>query len=420
MIPNKIENQRYPMGRASSPEPGLFIIWEKGRQAQERILEHIAGHFHICGVTEFRWSPSMVWANYRRFYSDIRLRGSAHARNKGVGPFLAINVIVESPIYEERELNRDRGVRKVNTAMFDAKTRYREWTSEYSIHCGETLSENLRDIYMLFGLEFAVSTDREWPRWNGVIDTVDRDLIGARGWRSFGELFGALNRSIDYTLIYYGRIEETMDGVTRGHSFDILTADYLAAHAILHSGPRVPEPPKYGGEIEISVNEMPLKLNLQYPGDALFDESWGNEILDGKVIDTRGFYRPREDQQYWLMAHRAVVQREPIDHAYMRQLMTTFENENGLIPSRSVSDNNVIESFLTDQLVERGLWQSNKNSRTRRLLGIVISEFRQTYERLAARIRTSYFIVRDTILVYLPFLGSLKKSIAGDTGDRRP
>jgi hypothetical protein len=194
--------------------------------------------------------------------------------------------------------------------MFDAKTRYREWTDGFGIHCGENISESLRDTYMLYGSESDNWVKRKLPRWNGTIDIVEQDPMGALGWRSFDELFGVLNRAVNYALICYRPTAEVKDCLSRGHSFDILTSDYYAAHTILHNGPRIPEPLRRGGTIEIRVDDKPVKLNLRYPGDGQFDEKWATAILDKRVMDSHGFYRPKDEEQYWLMARhrRALVE----------------------------------------------------------------------------------------------------------------
>ena len=400
-------------------EPGLFIIWETGRKLQDQILDDLAANFHINRVTEFRWTPAMVWANYQRFYSDTPIRGSAHARNKGVGPFLAINVSVNSATYDHR-LTRNRGVRVVNTEMFDAKTRYREWTGGYGIHCGENLSESLRDTHMLYGPESDNWVNRKLPKWNGTIDILEHDVMGAFGWRSFDELFGALNRALNYALIYYGPTEEVMDGLSRGHSFDILTSDHYATHTFLHSGPRIPEPLRRGGEIEIRVDGKPLKLNLRYPGDGQFEKSWATAVLDERVIDSHGFYRPKDEEQYWLMAHRAVAKNAPIDLSFLQEA-ELIASDNHLLTKPSLSSDDAdLKLILTNQLVQRGLMRPINSSKLVNAYGIAMEKIEQRYQAITARIRTFYFVYRDTVLAHLPIISSLKKMLIQDTGIGKP
>jgi hypothetical protein len=401
------------------PEPGLFVIWETGRKSQYRILDDLAANFHINRVTEFRWTPSMVWANYQRFYSDTPIRGSAHARNKGLGPFLAINVSVNSAAYDHR-LTRNRGVRVVNTEMFDAKTRYREWTDGFGIHCGENISESLRDTYMLYGSESDNWVKRKLPRWNGTIDIVEQDPMGALGWRSFDELFGVLNRAVNYALICYGPTAEVKDCLSRGHSFDILTSDYYAAHTILHNGPRIPEPLRRGGTIEIRVDDKPVKLNLRYPGDGQFDEKWATAILDKRVMDSHGFYRPKDEEQYWLMARHVVAERAPIDLKFLQEAQSIASDEHLLKYSSLPTDDAALELHLTNQLVQRGILRPKKHSRLGNAFDVAMESFRHRYQILTASIRTLYFASRDTVLAHLPILSSIKKALIQDTGIGKP
>jgi hypothetical protein len=391
-------------------EPGLFVIWEKGRSIQDRILEDLADHFHVNRVTEFHWTPSMIWANYQRFYSDTHIRGSAHARNKGSGPFLAVNVVVDSPTYDRR-MTRNRGMRLVNNKMFDAKTRYREWTDGYAIHCGENLAENVRDAYMLFGPESDTWEDCELREWNGSIDILNQDPVGAHGWKSFEELFSTLNRAINYVLIYYGPYEEAMDGIPSGHSIDIITSNYNDAHAILHNGSRIPSPLKYGGPVKTRVGKELVKLNLRYPGDGLFDEAWANKILDERVLDVQGFYRPRKDEFYWLMAHHAVTARSRIDRCSLEESRSVAAAQYVFTEADLPANDAHLKSLLIKQLIDRGIRHSKNGTRFGMAINIVISAFMQKFHMLAAQFRTSYFAVRDTALEKLPILTALKQSI---------
>lgn len=394
----------------SAREPGLFVLWETGREFQDRILDDLGAHFHINRVTEFHWDPAMVWANYQRFYSDTHIRGSAHARNKGSGPFLAVSVIVDSPTYERR-MTRNRGMRVVNCPMFDAKTRYREWSDGWGIHCGENLAENIRDSYMLYGRNSYAWEKCEPYAWDGKIEVLHEDPLGAHGWQSFDELLGALNRSVDYVLLRYGPDQAALQSPAHGHAFDILTSDYNEVHSILHSGPRIPAPLKRGGAVEVLVDDAPVRLNLHFPGDGLFDESWATALLDSRELDPRGFFRPRQDERYWLMAHHSITQREPVERELMRATMATAADPQLLKTSDLPADDAELRSLLTDQLVQRGIWRPITGSRLGTSISIAMLEARQRYQVLASRVRTTYFTARDLLLAHLPFLTSLKRSL---------
>jgi hypothetical protein len=319
-------------------------------------------------------------------------------------------VIVDSPAYDER-MTRNRGIRLVNSKMFDAKSRYREWTDGFGIHCGETLSENLRDAYMLFGPRSDAWEACKLRAWDGSIDVIEQDPMGAHRWRSFDELFAVLNRAVNYALIYYGPPEETINGISSGHSFDILTTDYDAAHSVLHSGPRIPSPLKNGGQVKIRVGSKIVKLNLRFPGDGLFDESWATAILDAREFDSRGFYRAKKDEQYWLIAQNAVTQAAPIDHKYLEQCRSIAADQKMLARSELPASDADLKSLLNKQLADRGIRRSSSDDKLGAAVTLMISACQHRSEMLAARFRTLYFACRDTLLEKYPILCSIKKSI---------
>ena len=211
-----------------------------------------------------------------------------------------------------------------------------------------------------------------------------------------------------------------MDGLSRGHSFDILTSDHYATHTILHSGPRIPEPLRRGGEIEIRVDDKPLKLNLRYPGDGQFDESWATAILEERVVDSHGFYRPKDEEQYWLVARHAVAERVPIDLQFLQEAGAIASDKHLLTHSSLPTDDADLELLLTNQLVQRGLMRPRNRSSLGNAFGVAMETFRHRYQILTARIRTLYFVTRDTVLAHLPIISSLKKMLIQDTGIGKP
>jgi hypothetical protein len=310
-------------------------------------------------------------------------------------------------------------MRLVNSKMFDAKTRYREWTDGFAIHCGETLSENVRDAYMLFGPRSDAWEDCEFRNWNGSIDVFHQDPMGAHGWQSFEELFGALNRAINYVMIYYGRYEAAMDGIARGHSFDILTSNYYEAHTLLQNGPRLSSALKRGGRLTTRVGNELVKLNLRFPGDGLFEETWATSILDARIDGPGGFYRPREDEHYWLMAQNAVAQRAPIDRQILNESKSVAAARYILTSSDLPTDDVGLQALMRSHLISRGIWQAGDETRLRAATRLVTSALQQRFHILTAQLRTTYFNARDTILEKMPVLSAIKRSIKLLTSGRQ-
>src|SRR5215213_8160135 len=184
--------------RAAS-QVGVFVIWEKARGASDRILAHVADRFDVLHVYDVHWSRSLVTQNFRRFYSDVDVRGIAHLDVKGAGPFLAVTVLDRAPLMEERVTAR--GLRLVNSRFVDAKLTVRAWTSEYAVHSGENEWENARDLTMLLGEDPRSHLERSPVPWDGHVERLDRDVVGARGWASSGELFRVLNEAELYAVL---------------------------------------------------------------------------------------------------------------------------------------------------------------------------------------------------------------------------
>src|SRR4029077_3311525 len=64
-----------PEDEGAARQLGVFVIWEKARGAEDRILADLANHFEVLHVYDVHWSRSLVTQNYRRFYSDVEVRG---------------------------------------------------------------------------------------------------------------------------------------------------------------------------------------------------------------------------------------------------------------------------------------------------------------------------------------------------------
>ena len=116
-------------------EFGLFIIWEKARSQQDRILADLERRFKLLGVYEFHWTRSLTAENFRRFYSDTDIRGAYQALHKGAGPFILVTLIDPQPCFELRKTTK--GWRKINVRLLDAKMQYRAWTGKFQVHCAE-------------------------------------------------------------------------------------------------------------------------------------------------------------------------------------------------------------------------------------------------------------------------------------------
>ena len=78
--------------------------------------------------------------NLSRMYGDDLPPNSAKELHCGNGPFLVAVVEDLRPRYRLRRTNR--GLRILNSAVFDARRRYRRWTDGgYKVHASDSVAE---------------------------------------------------------------------------------------------------------------------------------------------------------------------------------------------------------------------------------------------------------------------------------------
>ena len=291
---------------------GLFVIWEKGRGAEDRILADLDTRFDVLHVYDVHWSRSLVTQNYRRFYNDVDVRGIAHLDKKGAGPFLAVIVLDRAPLMEERMTAR--GLRVVNSRFLDAKLTVRAWTSDYAVHCGENEWENTRDLTMLLGEDPRSHLERP-VRWDGRVERLHRDVAGARGWSSSGELFRVLNGAERYAVL---EPEDPGAALATG----VATVELLAGPrsglsstvpTILNATPRFHAVHAEGGRFRVSVGGRSVGVTIRHVGDQLFDARWEADLLARRELDAHGWYRLSRADAAEVRAYRALTHGATLD-----------------------------------------------------------------------------------------------------------
>ena len=171
-------------GQAS--ELHLFVLWEKARRVEARILEDL-GHqadIEILGKWELSFSGPAAEA-YPAFYGGKKpMAGHLKARKCGGGVFLLIVVRNLNPSYGSRWA-RDDKYYLANELMYDLKTRYREWAGrKHRVHGTTDCGEFARDIFLLTG-----HTAEEWT--HGVPDDIRINIPAKAAWRQVVDGAGA-------------------------------------------------------------------------------------------------------------------------------------------------------------------------------------------------------------------------------------
>ena len=169
-----------------NPELHLFVLWEKARCIEARVLDDLShqADIEVLGKWELAFSGPAAEA-YPAFYGGKKpLDGRLKARKCGRGPFLLIVVRNLNPSYAPRWA-RDDVYYPSNELMYDLKARYREWAGrKHRVHGTTDPAEFARDVFLLTG-----HTAEEWAC--GVPRDIRLNIPACAGWRQVVDDSGA-------------------------------------------------------------------------------------------------------------------------------------------------------------------------------------------------------------------------------------
>ena len=166
----------------------LFILWEKARRVEARILEDLdrQADIEVVGKWEFAFSgpASKAFPAFYGWKSQVKELSRLKVRKSGGGRFLLVVV---------RNLNPHYGTRwafgkqyyQANELMYDLKALYREWAGrKHRVHGTTDRGEFARDIFLLTGH----SAD-EWE--HGVPNDIRLNIPARAEWRLIVDTEGA-------------------------------------------------------------------------------------------------------------------------------------------------------------------------------------------------------------------------------------
>ena len=326
------------------PEVHLFIIWEKARAHQEKILDDIALHFTILKQYEITWTPKLVPLNYTRF-CGTRLGSNLQFKidECGTGEFLLVVVKDENPIYESQKTFH--GLANVNVNMFQAKQRYRKWTDgEIQVHATDDIRETDHDLTLLIGknVEDFLKSD-----FTPEIEKLHRDIEGACGWKSIQQLFYVLNNTVRYAVMRgYG---EMATGYFIDHGdTDIMTDDYDNLWLIVNSPKKYANTLKPKAYVQIGDNSYLLDIwNCGNNGYNYFDPTWTRKMLD-TAIEWNGMKILNPENDFYCLLYHCLTNKGYIADDYLKKLQR-YKQEFGLTET---DWNKILVKFLKENQFE--------------------------------------------------------------------
>jgi hypothetical protein len=293
----------------------LFIIWSKGIDQKDKIVENISENLTICSVYNITWSENKFSNNLSRLYGENLPKNSHKEKHCGTNTFCCVIVKDNKPIYEIRDTSK--GARVVNTKIFDAKQLYRSWTrGGHKIHATDNIEETKLQLALLFGKDY-----NEYllcNKFDKNIIEYNNDLMGANGWSSFDELFHILNLTSNYIVLRnFDNLEEQL--TTKHPDVDVLTENKNLTKDILNAVQTTNK--SYRVQHSVKINNKDINFDIRYVGDNYYDKNWEIELLKTKVKHAKGFYIADNLNLFYSLIYHALIHKKHISEDYIKQFL---------------------------------------------------------------------------------------------------
>lgn len=300
-----------------NPEYQLFILWEKALYQQEKILADMREHFSVLKRYEICWTPEFVSSNFTRFYGENLPDHSEKEQECGTGPFVLVIVRDNAPKYSYRQTTH--GLEWVNTNMFDAKQRYRDWTGGgHKIHCSNSSIEFNHDITLLLGVnaEDLIVRFSEQKNAEECVETLSQDIIGARGWENLNQLLYVLNATVNYTIMRGDELLKSDNFNTEHKDIDLLLTKRQSAIYILNGtfycNPLHPH-------ILVQINGKEYIFDLWECEQGVYDPYWERNMLENRVL-RKGYYALSDEDDFYSLIYHCLINKNKISEEYLAKL----------------------------------------------------------------------------------------------------
>ena len=292
----------------------LFIIWSNAFFKKEEILKDIEEHFIIRNIFSVKWTDSNWERNISRFYGISLPDAAAKIKECGKERFLAVVVEDISCIYEDRLTSK--GIRAVNSLMFDKKEQYRKMSGGgYKIHGTTNIKESDHDMTLLFGLntdDFAAGQETS----SDIIE-FNKDLAGSDGWDDLRQLFYIMNNCCNYVVM---RNYENLfkDIYVEGHNDVDILCDSKENVSLIVNGDKV-HSENYRVQYKVNIDNYPVYFDIRHIGDDYYDRKLETEMLKSRIQDGGIYVLPKILYLYTLLYH-ALIQKKEIAEDYKKRI----------------------------------------------------------------------------------------------------
>jgi len=309
-----------------------LIIWNKGLDQKNFILNDIDTNFNILNVFNINWKKEYFHINLKRFYSHSQYFRSLSSFNKiiskkikhcGDGNFILIVFEDKNPKLTKRETTS--GTSTVNTNVFDRKTTYRDLTGGgHKIHSSDNAFETNKDLVLLFGLTTEEFIEINSKREVKIINS-NRNITGVPFWKNVNELFKVLNNSIDYVVLRNFDCLPNEYNV-KGHGDIDVLVENLNYMSYLTGAKKMSPKSSYRCNYTINIDNESVPFDFRFLGDNYYDVEWEKNILFTKELVKNTFFTPNNENHFFSLLYHAVIHKPKIGKDYIEKLKQINKN----------------------------------------------------------------------------------------------
>ncbi|WP_407316558.1 hypothetical protein UQW22_09680 [Isoptericola halotolerans] len=291
----------------------LLVVWSRGRQHEEAVLELLRREFRVLAQIEVTWSAAEVVTNFERLYGQGLYGTSPKPQEVGDEPFLLVVVEDLAPRYGYRQ-NVSGYVELTNLHIAEVKSAARALTGGYRVHSSNNLREFFRDGTLLLGpgrLRAVVARSGAEPAREELCD----DIVGSAGWRDLSELFDTLRLTSEYLVLR--NFELLPDELEDDREIDLLAGDQTDLAAVANARPL--DPGGDGAQFGCTVAGQAVVLDVRSIGDGYLDRRWQDAALERRAW-RGGVAVPRADDHFFSLLYHAKVQKPQVKPRYIPRL----------------------------------------------------------------------------------------------------
>jgi len=222
----------------------------------------------------------------------------------------------------------------------------------HKIHATDNEGETRHNIAMLLGGSLDQYLAGRPLAWDGHVQMLNADLVGATGWENLRQLFVVLNETISYLVMRnYEWLPDRFSTKEHG-DIDILTGSLEEMVFITNAVKVFPE--EHRVHYSIQIGGQDVKFDFRYLGDGYYCAAWQEAMLSTRELYNQGFYIPTTKHYFYSLLYHALVHKPVIARDYVERLARLAESLGKSLDTGLLANLMTARSYLDDFLLMQG------------------------------------------------------------------